>query len=234
MSAAAERSGPSRPDPSQSAPPRRETVYNLLLSAEEPLSIAEISRRGELHPNTVRFHLSALTEAGRVHQMDSQLRTRGRPPLLFRAVRGMDPAGPRRYRVLAEILTAALQDTPDPTASAIRAGRAWGGQQIAPENPAATAEEDDPTWSLRQLMGDLGFAPELPAEQAGELTAEIHLRHCPFLELVEAADDIVCPLHLGLMQGALEAWKSPLTATGLQPFAEPDRCVAHLSSAAAS
>ncbi len=233
MSAAAQRSGPSKPEPSPSAPTRREAVYNLLLSCDEPLSIAEIARRGQLHPSTVRFHLSALTGAGRVHQVDSHLRTAGRPPLLFRAVRGMDPAGPRRYRLLAEIAIAALRELPDPTAAAIRAGRAWGGQQIAPESPLATAE-DDPTWPLRQLMGDLGFAPERAAERPEELPAEIHLRHCPFLELVEAADEVVCPLHLGLMQGALEAWKSPVAATSLQPLAEPDRCVAHLSSATAS
>lgn len=216
---------------SRSTPSRRDAVYDLLLSADDPLSIAEISRRGNLHPNTVRFHLSALTQAGRVQQVERLRRTPGRPPLLFRAVRGMDPAGPRRYRLLAEIVTAALVDTPDPTAAAIRAGRAWGGQQPAPNRPPTVSDGDDLTWPLRQLMGDLGFAPELPTEQIGERPAELHLRHCPFLELVETAADVVCPLHLGLMQGALEAWNSSLAATRLQPFAEPDRCVAHLTSA---
>jgi hypothetical protein len=38
-----------------------------------------------------------------------------------------------------------------------------------------------------------------------------------------------CPLHLGLMQGALAGLGAPLTASGLEPFAEPDSCLARLT-----
>lgn len=211
-------------------------VYRLLQSADEPLSIAEISRRGDLHPNTVRFHLNALTTSGRVEQIENPARTPGRPALLFQAVLGMDPAGPRRYRLLAEILVAGLQESPNPRASAIAAGRAWAGrQEQAPRSPkVGDPVPEDPTGGLVHLMKDLGFAPELgPREPDGSRT-ELHLRHCPFLELVKTAADVVCPLHLGLMQGALQSWKSPVEATSLQPFVEPDRCVAQLSQAASA
>jgi len=33
------------------------------------------------------------------------------------------------------------------------------------------------------------------------------------------------------MQGALAELRAPLAATGLEPFAEPDACVAHLAPA---
>src|SRR2546430_7522785 len=49
----------------------------------------------------------------------------GRPPQLFRPVRGMDPTGPRRYQLMAEILADQLAAGPDPAAHAIQAGRAW-------------------------------------------------------------------------------------------------------------
>ena len=59
---------------------------------------------------------------------------------------------------------------------------------------------------------------------------QIGLRHCPFLELAETRSEIVCPVHLGLMQGAMEAWHSPVAVDRLEPFVEPDLCLAHLSS----
>ena len=56
----------------------------------------------------------------------------------------------------------------------------------------------------------------------------IRLRHCPFLELAEGYDQVVCAIHLGLMQGALTGLGAPVTATRLEPFAEPGACLAHL------
>jgi hypothetical protein len=41
--------------------------------------------------------------------------------------------------------------------------------------------------------------------------------------------DVVCQLHLGLMQGALDQMRAPVTVAGLQPFAEASLCVAHLA-----
>jgi hypothetical protein len=43
---------------------------------------------------------------------------------------------------------------------------------------------------------------------------------------------VVCPIHLGLMQGALEAWQAPVTVDRLEAFAEPDVCLAHIALAA--
>jgi predicted ArsR family transcriptional regulator len=75
------------------------------------------------------------------------------------------------------------------------------------------------------MMTDLGFAPEPDGGQADR----IRLRHCPFLELAEEYSETLCPLHLGLMRGALAEIHAPIEATGLEPFAEPDACMVHLA-----
>jgi predicted ArsR family transcriptional regulator len=49
------------------------------------------------------------------------------------------------------------------------------------------------------------------------------------LELAETRKAVICPIHLGLMQGALETWGAPVTVDRLDAFAEPDLCLAHLS-----
>ena len=44
---------------------------------------------------------------------------------------------------------------------------------------------------------------------------------------------IVCPIHLGFMQGALKTWAAPVTVDRLDAFVEPDLCVAHLTGVGA-
>ena len=110
---------------------RRAEVLDLLRHAGEPLSIAEIADRLGVHVNTVRFHLGTLVANGQVERAAGQPGTPGRPAQLFRTVAGMDPMGPRHYRVLAEALTAGLASDPDPSDRAVTAGRAWGRQYAA-------------------------------------------------------------------------------------------------------
>jgi predicted ArsR family transcriptional regulator len=76
------------------------------------------------------------------------------------------------------------------------------------------------------LLDELGFAPQR-LEADGEV--QVGLRHCPFLELAAGRSAVVCPIHLGLMQGALTAWRAPVTVERLDPFAEPNLCLAHVT-----
>lgn len=192
-----------------------------LAAAAGPLSIAELADRLGVHPNTARYHLDTLVAAGRVERAPAGRSGPGRPALRFRPAAGMDPGGPRRYRLLAEILLHALADTPDPTAAAVAAGRAWG-RQLPPDGPG------EPLARLLALLAEMGFAPE---RRDADGAAPIGLRHCPFLEVTASGLGVVCPVHLGLMQGALSNWSAPVTVDRLEPFAEPDLCLAHLAPA---
>src|SRR5262252_7614233 len=42
----------------------RADVLDMLRAADGPLGVREVAQRMGLHPNTARFHLEALTEAG--------------------------------------------------------------------------------------------------------------------------------------------------------------------------
>ena len=103
----------------------REGVLAVLRGATTALTIPQIADELGVHPNTVRFHLDTLVTEGRVERVEPDRRRPGRPPLMFRAVRGMDPGGTRRYRVLAEILTLALAGDRNASAKALEAGQAW-------------------------------------------------------------------------------------------------------------
>ena len=194
------------------------------------MSIAQIADELGVHPNTVRFHLDTLVEEGRVELAEPDHKGRGRPALLFRAVRQMDRGGTRRFRLLAEILTIGLATDQDPSAKALAAGRAWGQRMRLTEDEDRPLDAEESTEHLVDMLDELGFEPEWLEPEAGQSDGEkqLGLRHCPFLELAESCTDVVCPIHLGLMQGALDAWDAPVAIDRLDAFAEPDLCVAHL------
>jgi predicted ArsR family transcriptional regulator len=204
---------------------RRGDVLAVLRQSATPRTIGEIAERLSVHPNTVRFHLQSLVKAGQVECVEVGHAKPGRPPLIYRVVAGMDPAGPRHYRMLAAILADAIAREPGPPASAIAAGRAWSRQLAGAPAPVDTQQAVE---RLTKLLEELGFAPENGC--GTDYLGDIGLRSCPFLELARSNADVVCSIHLGLMQGALSAWEAPITVDALTPFAEADLCLAHLTA----
>jgi len=212
---------------------RRREVLRLLRAAPAPMGIVAIADRLGVHPNTVRFHLDSLVADGQVEQVASGRKGPGRPPLMFQSVRQMDRGGARHYRLLAEILIAALATERTPRAKAMAAGRAWGrGLDSRLESlPAGAAGTEGAIDKLVAALDELGFAPERRTSNGEQ---RVGLRHCPFLELAETHASVVCPIHLGLMQGALEAWGAPVTVDRLEAFVEPDLCLAHVTAVGAA
>ncbi|MEU9478933.1 helix-turn-helix domain-containing protein [Streptomyces sp. NPDC048191] len=217
--------------------PRRREVLDVLRAAPSPLGVAETAERMGVHPNTVRFHLDALTAEGLVEHRAEPSPGPGRPRIVYSARPGMDRGGRRDYRLLARVLLSRWASTDPATAreEAMEAGRAWGGVLMEPPPLAGEPTAGRSVAALLTLLAELGFAPRAEgAEEPDGPPRRIRLRHCPFLELAEEHAEIVCPLHLGLMQGALARLNAPVTATGLEPFAEPDSCVAHLAGTGAA
>jgi predicted ArsR family transcriptional regulator len=197
----------------------------MLRTSSSPLSIVEIANELGVHVNTVRFHLDSLVSDGKVEQVQPARRGPGRPPLMFRAIPQMDRGGTRHYRMLAEILAIDLAAQQDSSSRAVAAGRAWGERLGSPVAPPGVDQSID---HLVDLLDELGFEPE---RRAADGKQQLGLRHCPFLELAEQQSGVVCPIHLGLMRGALETWSAPVTVERLEAFVEPDLCLAHLTSA---
>ena len=80
--------------PSKQPSSHRRSVLQVLKAAPGPMSIIAIADELGVHPNTVRFHLDTLVSDGRVERVEPDLKRPGRPPLMFRAIRQMDPGGP--------------------------------------------------------------------------------------------------------------------------------------------
>lgn len=202
----------------------RVRVLEFLRAAARPLSAPEVADQVGLHPNTVRLHLERLADAGLVERTTEHRAGPGRPRLLFAAVPEPTRADEgESYRTLAGILAGQLAQGPAATAEAVQAGAMWARSlpdELRGRTPSTAQQATD---QLVHLMDRLGFAPAHPA--AGE---PIELRYCPFGDVASRHPDVVCGVHLGLIEAVLDDLGAPLRAARLEPFAAPGICLAHL------
>ncbi len=84
-------------------------------------------------------------------------------------------------------------------------------QHLAPADPTAAASR-------------LGFSPQVEPDA-------VLLRTCPLLDAARRHPEVVCQVHLGLVDGALAAHEVTAPGARLEPFARPGACVLTLSSA---
>jgi len=72
----------------------------------------------------------------------------------------------------------------------------------------------------------MGFEPELTAEAAGQ---QIRMHACPFRTVARENPEVVCSVHLGVLRGTLTRLGVAPEAAALEPFVEPELCIAHLA-----
>jgi predicted ArsR family transcriptional regulator len=184
-----------------------------------------VAEATELHLNTARFHLDALVE-DRLAERTSEPRDQpGRPRILYSAEGA--PPGPRSYALLAEMLTGLVASLRDSEAAAVEAGRAWGEHLVERAAPSEQIDAEQAVARLNRVLEAIGFQPETRPGRTRRDT-EVRLHHCPFREVAQRHPDVICTIHLGLMQGALDALRAPVEATALEPFTRPNLCVARL------
>jgi predicted ArsR family transcriptional regulator len=209
------------------ADPSRARILAELADGAE-LDTRELAQRVGLHANTVRVHLNALVDAGLVAGQTLPPQGRGRPRVAYRARGSAGEEGGRRYQLLAEILTALVARFGADAATPLEEiGEAWGHYMVASPPPFAALTDEQAVARLVDLLEDVGFEPELARGKRGR---QILMRPCPFLELARRHQDVICPIHLGLMRGALAESGATTQATRLEPFVRPDLCVAHLAA----
>jgi len=184
------------------------------------MGIRELADAVGLHPNSVREQLARLAEAGLVATEAASPSGRGRPRLRYVARPEEDEQEP--YRALARVLAEELERMADPATRAAEAGERWGRALVGPAG--IVTEEDAAVGRLVGLLADAGFEPEGPDLPGGP----IRLRCCPFEPLARDHRGVVCGVHLGLMRGALREMGAPLDAVTVEPFVQPDLCLAHL------
>lgn len=209
----------------------RRAVLDALRAFAGPVTIPALAERTALHTNTVRFHLSKLVQTGLVREEPGESNGPGRPRLRYRltsspAVReSQDEGGSDEYQLLSQILASYLAShSDDPMAEAESAGRQWGHYLVERPAPFERVDHGERLARVTAMLRKLGFAPE--ADNSGE----IKLHRCPFRAVAERQPTVVCSMHRGLIQGALDELGAGSAFATLQPFVTDRLCVAHLAA----
>ena len=216
-------------DPATSKPRRR--LLKLLRRSDTPLDVYQLADTTGLHITTVRFHLDVLARAGQVTVQKTPRTTPGRPRTVYTA--RTEEAPPDGYRPLAALLAAQPRPHPTHPPTTRRKGRPGLGNHPHPRH-RRVATPDETAHRIVDLFTEMNFDPELadPAPDTGE--REIRLRACPYRDVAREHPDVVCAIHLGLLQGALTQLGNPPTTVRLVPFVKPHLCLAYLTPDAPS
>ncbi|ALJ19418.1 helix-turn-helix transcriptional regulator [Microbacterium sp. No. 7] len=179
-----------------------------LIQEQSQRTIAELVDATGLHANTVREHLQRLIDDGYIIAEPEKRTTRGRPRVLYSAADGAETSSPiqrRKVRAAAE--------------------RGDLMRRVLPETDATELD----TAAVHQLdavvedLLDAGFDPVVD-----EQSLTIDLTPCAHATAQAGHRDVLCRVHLGLVEGVLREAGGPLTVTGMLPACDPSECVVQL------
>jgi predicted ArsR family transcriptional regulator len=195
----------------------RYRLYRYLRLSGRAVPVRELVTRLGLHANTIRPHLRRLVDAGLVASETRRGPSAvGRPQTVYTAVAMGNREG-RDYRLLADIL-ATLIKGPRARAGAETLAREWGDYLMTRHAPPPGARRPGPNLAaLREALAEAGFDPRF--RRRGN-SVEIALRGCPFRDLLEEHRELVCTVHLGLLEGMLEGSRPRLHLRSFEPLAD--------------
>ncbi|WP_448655777.1 helix-turn-helix transcriptional regulator [Microbacterium lacticum] len=161
-----------------------------LVQGRPDRTVAELVSATSLHPNTVREHLQRLIDDGYVVSATEHRTTRGRPRVLYSATDGVTACSPVQHRKAR----AAAQ-----RGDLMR--RVLPGD--APELDTAALHQID---ALVEDLVDAGFDPLV---DENKLTVE--LTPCAHASSQAEHREVLCSVHLGIMQSVLSSAEGPLS-----------------------
>lgn len=203
-------------------------VLGALRQRGGPVTIRELTEELGGHPNTVRLHLQRLVAEGWVVEERAPVAGRGRPARVYRAAphatASTNPVA-EEYLGLATAFAAHLGRGEAPAREAREVGRLWGATLAARSGDGAGSPGDAAEAQRRArtevigLLDGLGFSPVDDGPER-----PVRLRTCPILAAARENPEVICSVHLGLVEGALEARGGSGEGVSLRPFAAPGSC----------
>ncbi|MGH2680690.1 MAG: helix-turn-helix transcriptional regulator [Actinomycetota bacterium] len=186
-------------------PTRRRILLDFFVHQPEWTS-AEVAETVGVHRTVAHGHLERLVALG--YLVSSQRRgTSGKPAKLYRlAGRQIDLSYPvRRFARLSALLAEGLRSARDGTRLAREAGRRYGASLVSThaDSPGSVLAQLAPLGAKYSLTGD-----------------EVRADNCIFRQACEAAEEVVCELHAGILEGAFQRAGLGLRTEAFRNYAE--------------
>jgi predicted ArsR family transcriptional regulator len=199
----------------------QQIVLEALRDQPDLVEIEALARHLGRHPNTVREHLVPLLDAGLVVRHAAPSDGRGRPRWLYGA------AGPAEVDENAELAAAmawrVAHHERDTLAATREVARHWAqrivGRLGLTRRPTPRAGREQ----VVAALDDLGYAP-----QPDGRFDRVPLTRCPLLQVASDVPEVVCNVHLGLIEELLDTSGADPARATLVPFASPGVCALRL------
>jgi predicted ArsR family transcriptional regulator len=171
-------------------PTRRRILLDFYMHQPEATA-SEVATAVGIHRTAAHSHLERLVALGFLASSPRR-GTPGKPAKLYRlAGREIELSYPvRRFARLAALLAEELQDADDGLERARQVGRRYGASLVTEPTESADA--------VLEALSPLGADYTI-------LDDEVLARNCIFRQVCEVAGDVVCELHAGILEGALQA-----------------------------
>jgi predicted ArsR family transcriptional regulator len=201
---------------------RRTHIIQLLRDTKRPLSVVEVAQSVGIHVNTARFHLESLVDAGMATRETEKRDKPGRRRVLYMGtLPNQTHERAQGYRLLAEILTSTIASRhPQIGGEMYAVGEEWGRYLTSRPAPFEVFDEAEIGRRVMDKLDALWFAPE----QREVPTPHLVLHNCPFIGPAMRTPEVVCQLHVGMVNGSLEELRSSQRVVRLEPQVTPHVC----------
>jgi predicted ArsR family transcriptional regulator len=195
----------------------QQAVLTALRDQPDLVDIEALARHLGRHPNTLREHLVGLLRAGLIVRHAAPAGGRGRPRWLYGCAETADVD--ENAELAAALAWRLARRARDPLAAARDVSRRWAGQiaerYAVSRQPTARVARAQ----VVEVMDGLGYDPVPDAA-----LDRVALMRCPLLQVAKEVPEVVCNVHLGLVEELLEASGGDRRRVTLTPFAAPGRC----------
>jgi predicted ArsR family transcriptional regulator len=195
----------------------QQAVLAALRDQPDLVDIDALARHLGRHPNTLREHLVALVDAGLVVRHAAPVDGRGRPRWLYGTT--VTPAVDENAELAAALAWRLAHRERDPLGAARDVSRHWAANIVARQDLRRQPTPRAARAQVVAVLDDLGYAPKPDAR-----VDRVALTRCPLLQVASDVPEVVCNVHLGLVEELLDVSGADPSRATLRPFAEPGAC----------
>ncbi|QKY69448.1 metalloregulator ArsR/SmtB family transcription factor [Lentibacillus sp. CBA3610] len=190
--------------------PTRFNIYQYMIKHHREVTVADIAKEFEIHPNVARLHLSKLEDIHMVESYSEKTGRGGRPSRLYRlSDEVIELHFPHRdYKLLSSIALESFVELGVPGRQALyQTGYKYGAKMVDQyqRNPSSADLTTEQKLSILEDAGTmLGMYPEFQYNETAD-SVSFQINNCPFKEMVSKNHTMVCRMHHSFLKGMFEA-----------------------------
>ncbi|HLS60616.1 MAG TPA: helix-turn-helix domain-containing protein [Virgibacillus sp.] len=190
--------------------PTRFSIYQYMIRMHKTVSVLDISRQFEIHPNVARLHLSKLEDIHLIKSHFERTGKGGRPSRLYelsdQVIELNFPS--RDYKLLASIAMESFVGLGEPGRQALYAtGKKYGAEVMNNYQETENSDQidiEEKIELLKDMSTMLGMYPDFDYNSEKN-SVHFSINNCPFKEVIGEDHESICKMHHAFLKGMFES-----------------------------